>query len=574
MKKVFKVIRPYRRRIAVAGLCSLVVSGTNGSIAWLVKPAVDRVLIAGDRQWMALVALSIFVVFVFRGVFSYIQNYLMKSVGAKLARDMRNGLYSHMLHLPMSHFAKDPTGAMLSMTINDIALLQDLLAYKVRDFLLETGTVVALIGVAFYMRWDLTLIALTVLPLAFYFTGRLGKRLKKVARRAQEKISGITESISEGLSGVKVIKSFTAEEVEARRFGEKSHDHYRELMRSTRIYEATTLIMDFTAGFGIAFVLWYGSSLVIGHTITAGEFFAFLTAVLMIYTPAKRLTNVNNALQQAKASLERIDGLLGKEREPDGTREIKDIDEIVFEGVSFRYEGKEEDALSGLSLAVKKGEVLAIAGRSGSGKTTLVDLIAGFYSPAKGSILINGIDIRDISKRSLRSLIGIVSQEVVLFNDTVRANIAFGRPDAAEAEIIGAAKATYAHDFITDLPEGYDTPIGEGGIRLSGGQRQRLSIARAILRNPPLLILDEATSALDTQSELLVRKALDNLMRDDRTTLIISHRPSTIKRATRIMVLDRARLIESGSHKELMDAGGLYSRLYNLQFDEAVSEEP
>ncbi|MDP2166704.1 MAG: ABC transporter ATP-binding protein [Thermodesulfovibrionales bacterium] len=578
MKRLFELVAPHWRRIALAGACSLIVSGANGSIAWLVKPAVDKIFIAGDRGFLAMLSVAVFVIFILRGGFTYLQNYLMRSSGVKIARDIRNNLYRHFLYLPMSHYSKSSTGAMMSRALNDAAVIQELLAYTVRDFFVQTGTIVVLITVAFYVRWDLTLIALVVLPGAFYFASRLGKRLKKVSMRAQQKISGITESLSEGLSGVKVIKAFSMEEPEALRFKEKNQDYYRELMRSTRIFEASALIMEFTGGIGIAFVLWYGSSLIFDKTITAGGFFSFITAVLMIYTPAKRLTQVNNALQQASAAMDRIDALSKEPVEADGNIQLKEINEITFRNVSFKYEGKEEDALNGINLNIKKGEVAALVGRSGSGKTTLVDLVAGFYAPTSGSILINGIDINSVSKKSLRSQIGIVSQDVILFNDTLKANIAYGRPDAPEGEALRAAKAAYAHDFIERLPEGYNTGIGQRGVRLSGGERQRISIARAVFKNPPVLILDEATSALDTQSEMIVQKALDNLMTGSgagldaaRTVFVIAHRISTIKRADRIVVLDKGRIVEEGSHDELIKLNGHYKMLYTLQFGGEVT---
>lgn len=581
MRRLFALVMPHWRRLALAAACSLVVSGTNGAIAWLVKPAVDRIFIAGDRSLLGLLSITVLVVFVLRGGFTYLQNYLMRSSGAKIARDLRNRLYSHLLHLPLSHYSKNSTGSMMSRVLNDAAVLQDLLATTVRDFFVQTGTIIVLISIAFYMRWDLTLIAVFILPAAFYFAGRLGKRLKRVSLKAQEKISGLTETLTEGLSGIKVVKAFSMEDAEASKFRDRNQGYYRELMRGTRIYEASSLIMEFTGGIGIAFVLWYGSSLIVDKTISAGQFFSFIASILMVYTPAKRLAQVNNALQHASAAFDRIEALLKEPEEKDGTFKISEINEIRLENVSFKYEGKEEDALDSISLTVRKGEVVAIVGRSGSGKTTLVDLIAGFYEPTSGRVLFDGIDITDVSKESLRRLIGIVGQDVVLFDDTVKANIAYGIKGASEGSIIEAAKAAYAHDFIMRLPQGYDTPIGQRGVRLSGGERQRISIARAILKNPSVLILDEATSALDTQSEMIVQKALDGLImagsyhKPDalRTVFVIAHRLSTIKKANRIIVLEAGRIAEIGSHDELMTLNGIYRHLYELQFGQTKSDQ-
>jgi len=570
MKKLLRLVLPHWKRLAIAAICSSIVSGTNGAIAWLVKPAVDKIFIAGDRTYLGAISIVVLLIFIFRGGFTYLQNYLMRSTGVKIARDIRNRLYNHLLYMPLSHFNRSSTGAMMSRILNDASVLQDLLATTVRDLFVQTGTIVILLFVAFYMRWDLTLIAVFVLPVAFYFAGRLGKRLKKVSVRAQEKISGLTETLNEGLSGIKVVKSFSKEEAEAEKFRRKNQDYYRELMRATRIYEASSLIMEFTAGIGIAFVLWYGSTLIVNKAMTTGEFFSFIAAILMVYTPAKRLAQVNNSLHQAGGAFDRIESILNEPEEEDGNIPIGEIDTISLENVSFKYEGKDEDALDSINLTIRKGEIVALVGRSGSGKTTLVDLIAGFYPPTSGKILFNGIDINSIKKDSLRAHIGIVSQDVILFNDTIRENISYGKPNSGIDEVISASKSAYAHEFIISLPEGYDTNIGQRGLRLSGGERQRISIARAIIKDPEILILDEATSALDTQSEMVVQRAIDNLMSTDgkKIVFVIAHRLSTIKKADRVVVLEKGKIVETGTHKELMQRDGLYRKLYNLQFGE------
>lgn len=572
LRKILFLIRPYWGHLILAGLCSLAVSASNGAMAWLVKPAVDKVFVSRDSTFLVLLSLAVFLVFLGRGVFTFLHSYLMRSVGAKVVRDLRNRLYHHMLYLPLHRIHRDSTGAMVSRVINDAGFVQGLFSYTIKDLFVETGTIIVLIIIALYRRWDLTIISIIVLPFAFYLVGRIGKRLKKVSKRTQEKISNITEMITEGFSANKIIKSFCTEELEATRFMKKNQDFYRELMRSTRLIEAASLLMELVGGLGIAFVLYYGGSLVIKGLVTAGDFFSFLTAIFLIYTPARRLASANSSLQQARAPLERIENLLKEVTEAEGKIEIDSFkDEIVYENVSFRYHDTDEDALSNVSLRIKKGEVIALVGRSGAGKTTLVDLLSRFYKPLNGSIYIDGIDISDLTLRSLRSMIGIVSQDIILFNDTVRANITYGNPDATEEEIIEASKAAYAHEFITQLPEGYNTVIGERGVRLSGGQKQRLSVARAILKNPPILVLDEATSSLDTASEMLVQRALEKLM-EDRTVIVIAHRLSTVRRASRIVVLDKGRIVESGSHEELLNLGGLYKRLYSLQFDDSSIE--
>lgn len=571
LKRILQLSRPYWKRIIFAALFSLVVSAMNGSLAWLVKPAVDEVFVKKDPQSLLLISTAILIVYISRGFFSFCQSYLMRSAGAKIVRDIRNMLYEHAAYLPMSFFGKDSTGAMISRIINDAGSVQGLLAYTVKDVFVESCTVVVLIGVAMYMRWDMTLLAVIILPLAFYTVARLSARLKKVSRRAQEKISKITEILSESFSGIKIIKSFNREEDEVSRFKDKSQDYYREAMRSTRIVEATTLIMEFVGGFGIAFVVWYGGSLVLKNNVTPGEFFSFMAAIFMIFTPAKRLVSANNNLQQAKGPLERIDKLLAEKKEPDADSKITGIEkEVVFKNVYFRYENTKEDTLEDVNMFARKGQVIALVGKSGAGKTTFVDLLSRFYTPLSGSITIDGRDISMFSLKSLRDIIGIVSQDIILFNDTVRANIAYGRSSASEEDIINAAKAAFAHEFILQLPNGYDSIIGERGLRLSGGQKQRLSIARAILKNPPVLILDEATSSLDTASELMVQKALETLM-EGRTTFVIAHRLSTVRRADRILVFDKGKVVEAGTHNELIASGGLYKELHDLQFNDSSS---
>jgi len=573
LKKMLGLIRPYWSRLLLAGLCSLAVSGTNGAMAWLVKPAVDKVFVNRDSRFLILLSIAVFFVFLCRGLFTFFHSYLMRSVGAKVVRDVRDRLYNHMLYLPLSYIHRDSTGAMVSRVINDAGFVQGLLSYTIKDLFVESGTIIVLISIALYRRWDLTLISIVILPFAFYLVGRLGKRLKRVSERTQEKISTLTEMITEGFSGNKIIKSFCTEEAEASRFREKNQDFYRELMRSTRLIEAASLLMEFVGGAGIAFVLFYGGNLVIRGMITSGDFFSFLAAIFLIYTPARRLASANSALQQARAPLERIENLLKEEKEDEGKITLRSFrEEIVYKDVSFRYPDTDEEAVSNINLRIRKGEIVALVGRSGAGKTTLVDLLPRFYNPIEGKILIDGIDISEVTLKSLRSMIGIVSQDIILFNDTVRANISYGSPMAEEKDIIDAAKAAYAHDFILQLPDGYDTIIGERGVRLSGGQKQRLSIARAILKNPPILILDEATSSLDTASEMLVQRALEGLMKD-RTVIVIAHRLSTVRRATRIIVLDKGRIVESGSHEELLNRGGIYKRLYSLQFEDSSIEQ-
>jgi len=572
-KKIFNVVKPYWPRVALSGIISIIISGLNASLAWLVKPALDDVLIKKNITLLVLLAGAILVIFTLRGIFTFFEEYLMKSAAQKMVMHLRNKLYAHILDLPLEYLGKNSSGKLISHVINDISVLQNVVSLTLKDLFVESATVLALVGVALWRRWDLTLIAIVILPAAFYGVGKLSRRMRRISKRAQEKIASITEFLSESFTGVKIIKTFCKENDEIERFRKKNKDYYRENMRATRVSQFASLIMEVVGGLGIAFVLWYGGWLVIRSTITVGDFFSFLTAILLIYTPAKRLAGVNIGIQQAGPPYDRVENLLSAPKERDGTEVLNTIGkEIEFRNVSFTYPSSNDGALKNISFKVKKGEIIAVVGKSGGGKTTLMNLLPRFYVPTEGEIYIDGTNISNVTFMSLRSQFGIVSQEIILFSDTVLANIEYGKPGASESEIVTASRAAYAHDFIVELPEGYHTMIGEKGMRLSGGQRQRLSIARAILKNPPILILDEATSSLDTSSEMMVQRAIENLM-GNRTTFVIAHRLSTIKMAHRILVLDKGRILDSGTHKELYSRGGLYKDLYDLQFSGQESEK-
>jgi subfamily B ATP-binding cassette protein MsbA len=565
-KTLLHLVKPYWKRVALAGLISLIISGINASIAWLVKPALDDVLVKKDLALIILLPLGIFLIFTFKGMFTFFHEYLMRSASQKMVMKLRNRLYSHIIHLPVSCFGRHSSGSLMSRVVNDTNALESVVSLTIKDLLIESTTLLALAGVAIWRRWDLALIAFVILPFAFYGAGKLGKRLKQISKRTQIKISMITEILQESFTGIRVIKAFSTEPREENRFDHNSKDFYRENMRSVRVAEFVSLIMEVVAGIGIAFVIWYGGNLIVTDAMTIGDFFSFLTAIFLLYTPAKRLAKVNNGIQKARAPLQRIFALLEIETEKDGVKIKEGFDSSInYKGVSFAYPTSKGKALNDINLSIRKGELIAIVGKSGGGKTTLINMLPRFYMPDDGHIEIDGIDISEITLTSLRALLGIVSQDVILFNETVLHNIKYGKFDATREEVIEAAKAAYADEFIRVFPDAYDTFIGERGLRLSGGQRQRLSIARAILRNPPVLILDEATSSLDTASEMMIQSALEKLM-ESRTTIVIAHRLSTVRKADRIVVMDKGRIKETGTHEELLDKEGLYNELYQLQF--------
>jgi len=556
---------PYLWRLLAAVVCSLILSGINGAIAWIIKPVLDTLFIKKSSTFLFLLPFGIIILFFMRGAFTYITNYLMSSIGAKIVRSLRQGIYNKLLFLPLSFYGKTSSGSVVSKSLNDMEILNLTVAHTIKDFFVAGGTVIALAIVAVIRKWDLALLSFIVIPLIVYGISKFGVMMKRVSMNTRKLISKITTILHESLQGMKIIKAFTMEEEMNKRHEKALAEHYRNTMREVRINESSSLLTEVLGGFGIAIILFYGGHLVISDKISAGSFFSFIAAILMMYTPMRRLSRINNDFQQARNVMERIKEIIVVESEKKGGTERTIKGHIVFENVSFKYHSAESYVLKDINLHINPGEVIALVGYSGAGKSTLVDLIAGFWYPYKGKILIDGTDTRDLSLKSLRGHIGIVTQDIVLFNDTVEANILFGRPDAAKAEVIEAAKAAYAHEFIMELSDGYETKIGERGIRLSGGQKQRITMARAILRNPSILILDEATSSLDTESEQKVQKALEKLM-EGRTTIVIAHRLSTVLKATKIIVMSRGRIIQHGSHEELLLAGGLYQELYAMQF--------
>ncbi len=570
--RLLRYLKSHRIRLAAALLCSALVAGLTGVYAWLVRPVLDGIFINRDQFLLMVLPAVILGVAVLKAIFSYGQNYLMNYVGTHVVGDVREELFFQLIRLPVGFHDDNTSGRLVARVINDVNLMANAVANVLRNLVQEGLTFIAMVGVIFYQNWKLAAMSVIVIPLSFFTLARTGQRLRRLATSGQEKIGDMASTMQESLAGVRVVKAFGREEAAGLRFRESNKALLRAIMKGIQVSSLGSSHMEVIGVLGIVLYIWYGGYLVIQGAMTTGAFFSFLTAVFMAYTPIRRLAGANNTIQQALSASERVFDVLDLENEQDRDRGRKELPTVTqtleFRGVTFRYEGSELPALTGIDLSVSVGDVVALVGTSGSGKTTLVSLVPRFYEPTEGAILIDGQDIRDCTLRSLRQQIGIVSQDIVLFDESVAKNIAYGRMDATEDEVVQAAKAAYADEFIQRLPDGYQTVIGENGVKLSGGERQRVAIARAILRDPPILILDEATSSLDNESERIVQLALSNLLKN-RTTLVIAHRLSTVQNADRIIVMDRGCIVEMGSHEELLRQGGLYKRLHAMQFQDA-----
>jgi len=567
-KKIIAQVYIYWPRLLLSAACMIIVAGTSAAMALMVKPIMDDIFLNQNKDMLLLIPGIVVLIFFLKGFGAFGSEYLMNYIGEKIIRFFRDSLYEKITDLPISFIHKEKTGALMSRITNDVNIVKGMVSTAVINLFRDFFSVIAFLFVIFYRDWQLALGAFVVLPLAFYPIVLFGRRVRKFSTGTQETMADLNSFLHETFTGSKIIKIFNLQAFEKKRFKEKTQLLFTLEMKKVIVKALSSPVMEFLGGFGIAFIIWFGGLRVINGISTPGTFLSFLTAVMMLYDPVKKLSKLNNTIQEGVASATRIFDVLEEESdilEKQNPDVLKGRTfNVEFNHVSFSYNKNEAPALNDINLKVAPGEVLALVGMSGGGKTSLVNLVPRLYDATEGAVLIGGKNIKDFSIKSLRDHISIVTQEPILFNESVKDNIRYGKMDATDSEIENAARAAYAYDFIQGFPKGFDTIIGELGSRLSGGEKQRLCIARALIKDAPILILDEATSALDSQAERVVQKALENLMKG-RTSFVIAHRLSTIGYASRIILLKNGAIKEQGTHDDLMALKGEYYKLQAMQ---------
>ncbi len=569
--KLLSYLKEYKLKLFVAVICLLGATGTQLFLPWIIKDIIDDVFTSKDMAMLNFIVVAIFMMFILRGFFVYGQQYLMTNIAQRVIVDIRMALFSMMMRKRgMVYYEKNKVGKLMSFFTNDINALQSAIVGQGIDFITEAFILVFSVASMLYIDWKLTLLLFITVPLIAFSVNHLGKRIRFAGREVQVQLAELTSLLQEILSGIRVVKSFAREEYEINRFYEQIMNNLKAVMRSTRASALLTPIVELFAASGVILLIWYGGREVINGNLTSGALVAFLIYAVNLSNPLKRLSRTYASLQSSMAAAERIFKALEFVPEVKDMADAKEIKiskgEVLFENVSFSYE-KGREIIKNINFQAEQGKLVALVGHSGAGKTTLVNLIPRFYDISSGVIKIDGVDIKTVTQKSLRDQIGIVPQETILFSGTIAQNIQYGRLEATESEIRHAAEVANAIEFIEKMPQGFQTQIGERGVKLSGGQKQRLAIARAVLKNPRILILDEATSALDTESEKLVQCALDKLL-VGRTSFVIAHRLSTILNADLILVMRDGTIVERGTHNELLKQVGVYSKLYKTQFSD------
>ena len=569
--RILSYIKPYLPRLLLAALCTALAACGNLYVPWIIRDVIDQVFSERDSHLLNLIALGIVAIFFARGIFFYGQNYLMSYVGERVVIDIRGAVYRKMQQLSTSFYDKNKLGTIMSYVTNDVSALQSAMVQNTIDMITEGCILIGSVGAMIYLDWKLTLFTFCTFPVVLLLMDVFGKKIRIAGYNIQECTADITSVLQETLSSARIIKSFVREEYEINRFERENMANFEANMKNAKLMAILTPVIEFVAALGVTAIIWFGGRSVIHGEITPGSLVAFLVYAVNISNPIKRLTRVIGSIQKALAAAQRVFYILDLE---DGIKDKPDAivlppvqGAVEFQHVGFAY-NENEPVLQDVSFKVESGQVVALVGPSGAGKSTIANLLPRFYDVTSGNITIDGHDIEDVTVSSLRTQVGIVPQETTLFNGSVYDNILYGRLEATKEEVEMAAKAANAHDFILELPQGYDTSLGDRGVNISGGQRQRIAIARAILKDPRILVLDEATSALDTESERVVQEALDRLM-VGRTSFVIAHRLSTVQNAHKIIVLDRGQIAEIGTHQELMAKHGLYAHLHDIQFKTA-----
>jgi len=575
-RRLLAFLLPYKGRLGVAVSCMVVLAACTAAVAWMLKPVLDEALSGKNQELIYIIPLVIIGLYVIKGIAYFGQAYMMGYIGQRVIYDLRNMLYERLTSQSLAFFSHRKTGELLARLSYDVTLVQGAVSTAVTALMRDAISIVFLLAVVFIQDWMLALIAMLVFPAVIYPIARFGRKMRRATMDGQASMGELTSLLEETVGGIRVVKAFGMEAYEQGRFRKFTGDFLAHQLKVFRVHALSFPIMELLAGFGIAGVLFYGGIRVSSGETTAGTLVSFLAALLMLYEPVKRLSRANNEIQQGLASAERIFEVMDEpilvQDKSDATELAPFSESIIFENIGLQYPGSEQKVLKQIDFTVSAGQVVALVGRSGSGKTSLANLVPRFIDATEGRILIDGVDIRDVTQQSLRNQIALVTQEIILFNDTILNNLAYGLEDVDLKRVEEVARAANAHEFIERLPDGYGTLVGERGAILSGGQRQRLSLARALLKDSPILILDEATSALDTESERLVQQAIDLLMQN-RTVIVIAHRLSTIRDADCIVVLDKGKVVQSGKHDVLLEEGGIYAELYQLQFSELESSE-